>query len=94
MDGYQVLEAILEQDLPTVTIVVSGDVQPEAYKRVIGLGALDFIQKPVNKEKLTQVLLSYGVFTKEEQSVAQAVITTNVDAHKSIEKSIVEAKTK
>lgn len=94
MDGYQVLEAILEQDLPTVTIVVSGDVQPEAYKRVIGLGALDFIQKPVNKEKLTQVLLSYGVFTKEEQSVAQAVITTNVDAQKSIERSIVEAKNK
>lgn len=67
MDGYQVLEAILEQDLPTLTIVVSGDVQPEARKRVIGLGALDFIKKPVNKEKLTEVLLSYGVFTKESQ---------------------------
>jgi len=65
MDGYQVLEAILEQDLPTLTIVVSGDIQPEAHKRVTGLGALDFIQKPVNKEKLTEVLLSYGVFTKD-----------------------------
>ncbi len=71
MDGYQVLEAILAQDLPTLTIVVSGDIQPEAHKRVTGLGALDFIQKPVNKEKLTEVLLSYGVFTKEEQDVAQ-----------------------
>ena len=67
MDGYQVLEAILEQDLPTLTIVVSGDIQPEAHKRVTGLGALDFIKKPVNKEKLTEVLLSYGVFTKETQ---------------------------
>lgn len=71
MDGYQVLEAILAQDLPTLTIVVSGDIQPEAHKRVTGLGALDFIQKPVNKEKLTEVLLSYGVFTKEEQDIAQ-----------------------
>ncbi len=66
MDGYQVLEAILAQDLPTLTIVVSGDIQPEAHKRVTGLGALDFIQKPVNKEKLTEVLLAYGVFTKAE----------------------------
>ncbi len=69
MDGYQVLEAILQQDLPTLTIVVSGDIQPEAHKRVTGLGALDFIQKPVNKEKLTEVLLSYGVFTKDENNL-------------------------
>jgi len=69
MDGYQVLEAILEQDLPTLTIVVSGDIQPEAHKRVKGLGALDFIKKPVNKEKLTEVLLSYGVFTKDDQQI-------------------------
>jgi len=64
MDGYQVLEAILKQDLPTLTIVISGDIQPEAHQRVTSLGALDFIQKPVNKDKLTEVLLSYGVFTK------------------------------
>ena len=75
MDGYQVLEAILEQDLPTLTIVVSGDIQPEAHKRVTGLGALDFIKKPVNKEKLTEVLLSYGVFTKGEQQVESVVDT-------------------
>lgn len=68
MDGYQVLEAILQQDLPTITIVVSGDIQPEAYKRVTGLGALDFIKKPVNKEKLTEVLRAYGVFTEEEST--------------------------
>jgi chemotaxis protein CheY-P-specific phosphatase CheC/FixJ family two-component response regulator len=79
MDGYQVLEAILEQDLPTLTIVVSGDIQPEAHKRVTGLGALDFIQKPVNKEKLTEVLLSYGVFSKDEQSVAKTEGTTEIE---------------
>ena len=65
MDGYQVLEAILAQDLPTLTIVISGDIQPEAHQRVTRLGALGFIQKPVNKEILTQVLSSYGVFSKE-----------------------------
>lgn len=79
MDGYQVLEAILEQDLPTITIVVSGDIQPEAHKRVTGLGALDFIQKPVNKEKLTEVLLSYGVFSKDEQEDTEPATTASAD---------------
>jgi len=63
MDGYQVLEAILAQDLPTLTIVISGDIQPEAHQRVTSLGALGFIQKPVNKDILTEVLSSYGVFS-------------------------------
>ncbi len=66
MDGYQVLEEILKQDLPTLVVVISGDIQPEAHKRVTSMGALDFIQKPVNKEKLTQILLAYGIFTREE----------------------------
>ncbi|WP_448246723.1 response regulator [Thalassotalea agariperforans] len=66
MDGYEVLQTIVKEDLPTLTIVISGDIQPEAHQRVTSLGALDFIQKPVNKEKLTEILLSYGVFTKEE----------------------------
>lgn len=86
MDGYQVLEAILKQDLPTLTIVVSGDIQPEAHKRVTGLGALDFIQKPVSKEKLAEVLMSYGVYSEEEDA-SQPVITDNVDVQKPIEQT-------
>jgi len=69
MDGYQVLEAIIAQDLPTLTIVISGDVQPEAHQRVTSLGALGFIQKPVNKEILTKVLSSYGVFSKDRLTI-------------------------
>jgi len=82
MDGYQVLEAILEQDLPTLTVVVSGDIQPEAHKRVTSLGALDFIQKPVNKEKLTEVLISYGVFTKAEQNTSESDAPIGVKVEK------------
>ena len=66
MDGYQVLESIMKQDLPTMVIVISGDIQPEAHQRVTSLGALDFIKKPINKEKLTEILLAYGIFTSEE----------------------------
>lgn len=67
MDGYEVLQAIVEQDLPTLVIVISGDIQPSAHKRVTSLGALDFIQKPVNKEKLTQILSSYGIYNASSQ---------------------------
>lgn len=66
MDGYQVLETILKQDLPTLTIVISGDIQPEAHHRVKSLGALDFIKKPVDKSKLTEILNAYGVFSKSD----------------------------
>jgi chemotaxis protein CheY-P-specific phosphatase CheC/DNA-binding NarL/FixJ family response regulator len=72
MDGYQVLEAILAQDLPTLTIVISGDIQPEAHQRVTSLGALGFIQKPVNKDILTEVLLSYGVFSNKTSMSSDA----------------------
>ena len=61
LDGYGVLEQIRAQDLPSVVIVVSGDVQPEAYERVKKLGALDFIKKPVDREIVRSVLTQYGV---------------------------------
>ncbi len=61
MDGYEVLAAIRREDLPTMTIVVSGDVQPEARQRVMRLGALDFIRKPVKPEQIAEILDKYGI---------------------------------
>ncbi len=61
MDGYQVLEAIRREDLNTLVVVVSGDVQPEAQQRVARLGALAFIRKPVATSDLERVLGQYGL---------------------------------
>lgn len=61
MDGFGVLEAIKDEDLKSVVIVISGDIQPVARNRVKLLGALDFIQKPINKEKLVGTLETYGL---------------------------------
>jgi chemotaxis protein CheY-P-specific phosphatase CheC len=61
MDGYEVLQAIREQDLATMVIVVSGDVQPEAYRRVRQLGALEFISKPVQREQIESILTRFGI---------------------------------
>ncbi|WP_299199565.1 response regulator [uncultured Amphritea sp.] len=66
MDGYQVLEEIRRDDLPTMVIVVSGDVQPEARKRVLKLGALEFIKKPCSAEIIADVLHKYGLLTELE----------------------------
>jgi len=61
MDGYGVLEAIRARDLPAVVIVISGDIQPEAEARVMRLGALAFIKKPLNTEQLSQILSDFGI---------------------------------
>ncbi len=63
MDGYQVLEQIKKCDLPSMVIVVSGDIQPEAVDRVKKMGALDFIKKPIDREKTKQVLAAYGIYS-------------------------------
>ncbi len=64
MNGYEVLDAIRFEDLPTMVMVVSGDVQPEAYKHVMSKGALDFVKKPVSNEKIRDVLVRFGIVSQ------------------------------
>jgi chemotaxis protein CheY-P-specific phosphatase CheC len=71
LDGYQVLAAIQQQQLPVKTIVVSGDIQPEARERVLSYGALDFIKKPVDQQKLNHVLGLVQQKTIEQQEQAK-----------------------
>jgi chemotaxis protein CheY-P-specific phosphatase CheC len=66
MDGYQVLEAIRTEDLSTMVIVVSGDIQPEAHQRVMQLGALAFIEKPVDPGQINEILSQYGIRGESE----------------------------
>lgn len=61
MDGFGVLETIRKEELKSVVIVISGDIQPVARDRVLQLGAIDFIKKPVSQEKLRQTLETYGL---------------------------------
>ncbi|MCB4437937.1 response regulator [Alteromonas sp. McT4-15] len=70
MDGYQTMEVIREEDLPCLVIVVSGDVQAQARERMLALGALDFIRKPIDNEKLTHILSSYGIYSGKADSTA------------------------
>lgn len=72
LDGYGTMEAIRKDDLPTLVIVVSGDVQEGAYKKMMALGALDFIRKPIDNAKLSAILTKYGIFNGETSSTQRA----------------------
>lgn len=61
MDGYQVLETLRKEDLNCLVIVVSADIQEKAQERVLAMGAIAFIRKPITAEGLRDVLKQYGI---------------------------------
>ena len=79
MDGFEVLKYIRENDLPTLPIVISGDIQPESHKQVMALGAVAFIKKPVDAAELTRVLDQFGVLgiLTENRLPANVQVTFN-----------------
>jgi chemotaxis protein CheY-P-specific phosphatase CheC len=80
MDGYEVLQEIRRHDLDTMVIVVSGDVQPEAYRRVKHLGALEFISKPVESRQIDSILADFGIsFESEKNLQLEEIAVDNLD---------------
>ena len=58
MDGYEALPLMLEANPNLKIIVVSADIQEQAKIKVIQLGALLHIQKPININKMRDILNS------------------------------------
>ncbi len=56
MDGYEALPKLLEHNKNAKVIVVSADIQEKARERVIALGAQLHMQKPINVEKMKELL--------------------------------------
>ncbi|MDH5407262.1 MAG: response regulator [Gammaproteobacteria bacterium] len=56
MDGFEVLETLHKEQSSVKVIVVSGDVQPESYSRVMALGAVEFIKKPFDAMSIIDIL--------------------------------------
>ena len=61
LDGYQVLAALRDEHLDCKVIVISADIQEEAVRRVLDLGALAFIRKPADPAHLQQTLAGAGL---------------------------------
>ena len=74
LDGYQTLAALRAEGLSSKVIVVSGDVQDEAVRRVRELGALAFIKKPADPEILRQTLIELGLFNPQGSPAVQAQV--------------------
>ena len=65
LDGYGVLQHIHDENVNIKVIVVSGDIQPEAHDRVMKLGALAFVKKPVQKADMAEIIEQYDLDNEE-----------------------------
>ena len=72
LDGYETLAAMRAEGLACKVVVVSGDVQDEAVRRVKELGALAFIKKPADPDTLRNTLLELGLFDPKATPTALA----------------------
>jgi len=75
LDGYETLEEISVQNLDIPVIVVSGDIQPTAQEKVLSLGAVDFIKKPIDKDQLRQILINCNFYqqTNTDDSPSEVI---------------------
>lgn len=65
LDGYGVLAGLRDEGLACKVIVVSGDVQDEAVRRVTELGALAFLKKPADATLMRETLQRLGLYRGE-----------------------------
>lgn len=79
MNGYEVLDKIRIDDLPTMVLVVSGDIQSEARAHVMAKGALDFIKKPVAPDQISEVLERYGILSLANHGRQSTPTSASVD---------------
>jgi chemotaxis protein CheY-P-specific phosphatase CheC len=86
MDGYETMQIIKDEDLPTMVIVVSGDVQPEARSRMLALGALEFIRKPIDNGKLVKILTQFGLYSGKASANKRAEDVAPITNNSQVEK--------
>ncbi len=60
MDGFEALYHIRSKHPDANVIVVSADVQQQAVKEVMELGAKAFIKKPISPEKMKEIFEKFG----------------------------------
>ena len=56
MDGFAALEKIKEFDKNAKVVIISADIQKLSMDKALKLGAFNFIKKPIDLEKMQQIL--------------------------------------
>ncbi|WP_372760098.1 response regulator [Pseudoalteromonas sp.] len=62
LDGVQVLEHIKATKKECFVLIISADVQQQMQQRVLQLGAINFIEKPLSKMSLRHTLHKFGIY--------------------------------
>lgn len=73
LDGLGVLSEIKRRQLEVFVIVISGDIQPLMQEKVMSLGALSFIEKPIKRDALKTILCRFGFILPDTDQTAIAV---------------------
>ena len=79
LDGYGVLAGLRDEGLACRVIVVSGDVQEEAVRRVTELGALAFLKKPADPEIVQETLQRLGLLGQGGAAAPMALVEPAVN---------------
>ncbi|MBB1386858.1 MULTISPECIES: response regulator [Pseudoalteromonas] len=61
VDGVQVLEHIKANKIECFVLVISADIQEKMKQRVTQLGAIDFVNKPIDKNRMNEILHKFGI---------------------------------
>ncbi|NIY83196.1 response regulator [Vibrio hepatarius] len=61
MDGFEVLSELKKQAARNFVFVISADIQPASQQKVMELGAVSFLKKPLDATSLRQVLHEVGL---------------------------------
>jgi len=56
MDGYEAIPKILDINPDAKIVVVSADIQEKAKEKVLSLGAVMHVEKPINPAKMKEIL--------------------------------------
>lgn len=76
LDGFGVLKQMRQEGLRADVIVVSGDIQDEAIRRALALGARSFIRKPADPAELETALLSLDrTFSRAATVLSRAAVS-------------------
>ncbi len=73
MDGWELLQAIKQQGIETLSIVVTGDRQRETRSRALQYGAVEVLTKPVCPQALGRVLQDFGLYSPSASVVNSTI---------------------
>lgn len=61
MDGYEALEKIIEFDRDAKVYIITSDIQKMAQERVISMGAIGLVGKPISEVKIKEIFTEVGL---------------------------------